>query len=66
MKLQQSVLEMQLSPFITVLRAVLEQLKEKDQAKIFAQPVNIKEVRLTYPFLYTFEFNMGLFYTWKG
>ncbi|TRY82279.1 hypothetical protein DNTS_009381 [Danionella cerebrum] len=44
MKLQQSVLEMQLSPFPVLLRAVLDQLQEKDQAKIFAQPVNVQEV----------------------
>ena len=44
MKLQQSVLEVQLTPFNILLRAVLDQLQEKDQAKIFAQPVNVKEV----------------------
>ncbi|KAL0962778.1 hypothetical protein UPYG_G00345270 [Umbra pygmaea] len=44
MKLQQSLLEVQLTPFSILLRAVLEQLQEKDQAKIFAQPVNVKEV----------------------
>ncbi|KAL2093326.1 hypothetical protein ACEWY4_010638 [Coilia grayii] len=44
MRLQQSVLEMQLTPFTILLRAALEQLKEKDQARIFAQPVSVKEV----------------------
>ncbi|XP_051979030.1 bromodomain-containing protein 1-like isoform X3 [Xyrauchen texanus] len=44
MKLQQSVLEMQLTPFPVLLRAVLDQLQERDQTKIFAQPVSIKEV----------------------
>jgi bromodomain-containing protein 1 len=44
MKLQQSVLEVQLTPFNILLRAVLDQLQEKDQAKIFAQPVSVKEV----------------------
>ncbi|XP_036433263.1 bromodomain-containing protein 1 isoform X3 [Colossoma macropomum] len=44
MKLQQSILEMQLTPFTILLRSVLDQLQEKDQAKIFAQPVSIKEV----------------------
>ncbi|XP_034144237.1 bromodomain-containing protein 1-like isoform X1 [Esox lucius] len=44
MKLQQSVLEVQLTPFNILLRAVLDQLQEKDQAKIFAQPVSIIEV----------------------
>ncbi|KAJ8392254.1 hypothetical protein AAFF_G00078220 [Aldrovandia affinis] len=44
MKLQQSVLEVQLTPFTILLRSVLDQLQEKDQAKIFAQPVSLKEV----------------------
>ncbi|XP_057185880.1 bromodomain-containing protein 1b isoform X1 [Triplophysa rosa] len=44
MRLQQSVLEMQLTPFPIMLRAVLDQLQEKDQARIFAQPVSVKEV----------------------
>uniref|UniRef100_A0A3P8TUH1 Bromodomain containing 1b n=1 Tax=Amphiprion percula TaxID=161767 RepID=A0A3P8TUH1_AMPPE len=44
MKLQQSVLEVQLTPFNILLRAVLGQLQEKDQYSIFAQPVSIKEV----------------------
>lgn len=44
MKLQQSILEMQLTPFSILLRALLEQLQDKDQARIFAEPVNIQEV----------------------
>lgn len=44
MKLQQSVLEVQLTPFNILLRAVLSQLQEKDQYTIFAQPVSPKEV----------------------
>ncbi|KAI1882074.1 hypothetical protein AGOR_G00246940 [Albula goreensis] len=44
MKLQQSVLEVQLTPFTVLLRALLTQLQEKDQARIFAQPVSVKEV----------------------
>ncbi|KAL7402520.1 hypothetical protein ABVT39_016106 [Epinephelus coioides] len=44
MKLQQSVLEVQLTPFNILLRAVLSQLQEKDQYSIFAQPVCVKEV----------------------
>ncbi|XP_034736115.1 bromodomain-containing protein 1-like isoform X3 [Etheostoma cragini] len=44
MKLQQSALEVQLTPFNILLRAVLSQLQEKDQYSIFAQPVNTKEV----------------------
>lgn len=43
-KMQQAILEVQLSPLNILLRAVLDQLQEKDQAKIFAQPVNIDEV----------------------
>uniref|UniRef100_A0A8C7S156 Bromodomain containing 1 n=1 Tax=Oncorhynchus mykiss TaxID=8022 RepID=A0A8C7S156_ONCMY len=44
MKLQQSLLEVQLTPFSILLRSVLEQLQERDQSLIFAQPVDIKEV----------------------
>lgn len=44
MKMQQSILEAQLTPFNILLRAVLSQLQQKDQYSIFAQPVNIKEV----------------------
>lgn len=36
---------MQLTPMLVLLRSTLEQLQEKDTAQIFAQPVNIKEVR---------------------
>lgn len=44
MKQQQAVLELQLSPFNVLLRAVLGQLQEKDKYSIFAQPVSTKEV----------------------
>lgn len=44
MKQQQSVLELQLTPFNILLRAVLAQLQEKDKYNIFAQPVSTKEV----------------------
>ncbi|XP_024136512.1 bromodomain-containing protein 1 isoform X1 [Oryzias melastigma] len=44
MKLQQSVLEVQLNPFNILLRSVLSQLQEKDHYSIFAQPVSLKEV----------------------
>lgn len=47
MKLQQSALEVQLTPFNILLRAVLSQLQEKDQYSIFAHPVSAKEVRRT-------------------
>ncbi|XP_051789870.1 bromodomain-containing protein 1 isoform X3 [Erpetoichthys calabaricus] len=43
-KLQQVALELQLTPFTVLLRSVINQLEEKDSAKIFAQPVNLKEV----------------------
>lgn len=46
MKQQQSVLELQLTPFNILLRAVLAQLQEKDKYNIFAQPVSSKEVGL--------------------
>ncbi|XP_048010922.1 bromodomain-containing protein 1 isoform X2 [Megalobrama amblycephala] len=42
--LQQTLMEFQLTPFTVLLRAVLDQLQEKDQAHIFAEPVSIKEV----------------------
>ncbi|XP_076028222.1 bromodomain-containing protein 1-like isoform X2 [Genypterus blacodes] len=44
MKLHQSLLEVQLTPFNILLRAVLSQLQEKDSCHIFAQPVSSKEV----------------------
>uniref|UniRef100_A0A1A7Y2P9 Bromodomain containing 1 n=1 Tax=Iconisemion striatum TaxID=60296 RepID=A0A1A7Y2P9_9TELE len=44
LKLQQSMMEAQLTPFNIFLRAVLKQLQAKDQYNIFAQPVSIKEV----------------------
>ncbi|XP_062852526.1 bromodomain-containing protein 1 isoform X2 [Trichomycterus rosablanca] len=44
MKLQQSIVELHLTPLSILLEAVLDQLQEKDQAKIFAQPVNLQEV----------------------
>ncbi|KAM6986256.1 bromodomain-containing protein 1-like [Aplochiton taeniatus] len=43
-KLQQALMELQLTPFTVLLRAVLDQLQERDQARIFAEPVDIKEV----------------------
>ncbi|XP_077424456.1 bromodomain-containing protein 1-like isoform X2 [Vanacampus margaritifer] len=44
LKLQQSALEVQLTPFNILLRTVLSQLQQKDQYNVFAQPVSIKEV----------------------
>ncbi|XP_070611468.1 bromodomain-containing protein 1 isoform X5 [Erythrolamprus reginae] len=43
-KVEQVAMELQLTPFTVLLRSVLEQLQEKDSARIFAQPVNLKEV----------------------
>lgn len=43
-KLHESILEMQLTPFSIFLRALLDQLQAKDQAKIFTQPVDVNEV----------------------
>lgn len=40
-------MELRLTPLTVLLRSVLEQLQEKDPAKIFAQPVSLKEVRVT-------------------
>lgn len=37
-------MELRLTPLTVLLRSVLEQLQEKDPAKIFAQPVSLKEV----------------------
>ncbi|MGH0129541.1 UNVERIFIED_CONTAM: hypothetical protein FKN15_033866 [Acipenser sinensis] len=43
-KVQQVAMELQLIPFTVLLRSVQDQLEEKDTARIFAQPVNLKEV----------------------
>ncbi|KAM6895425.1 bromodomain-containing protein 1-like isoform 1-T1 [Xenentodon cancila] len=43
-KLQETLLEMQLTPFSILLRALLDQLQAKDQARIFTQPVDVSEV----------------------
>uniref|UniRef100_A0A3Q4HQR2 Bromodomain and PHD finger containing, 3a n=1 Tax=Neolamprologus brichardi TaxID=32507 RepID=A0A3Q4HQR2_NEOBR len=44
MKIQQAALELKLTPALVLLRSTLEQLQEKDTAKIFSQPVNLSEV----------------------
>ncbi|XP_028855039.1 bromodomain and PHD finger-containing protein 3 isoform X2 [Denticeps clupeoides] len=44
MKIDQAVLELQLTPATVLLRSTLEQLQEKDSAGIFTMPVNLKEV----------------------
>ncbi|XP_035802153.1 bromodomain-containing protein 1 isoform X3 [Amphiprion ocellaris] len=43
-KLQETLLEIQLTPFSILLRALLDQLQAKDQARIFTQPVDVTEV----------------------
>uniref|UniRef100_A0A3B1KFC0 Bromodomain and PHD finger containing 3 n=1 Tax=Astyanax mexicanus TaxID=7994 RepID=A0A3B1KFC0_ASTMX len=44
MKVQQAVMELQLTPALMLQRSILDQLQEKDSAEIFAQPVDLKEV----------------------
>lgn len=46
MKLHETLLEMQLTPFSILLRVLLDQLQTKDQARIFTQPVDVNEVNL--------------------
>ncbi|XP_077025319.1 bromodomain-containing protein 1 isoform X1 [Tamandua tetradactyla] len=43
-KVEQVAMELRLTPFTVLLRSVLDQLQEKDPARIFAQPVSLKEV----------------------
>lgn len=38
------VLEMQLQPFVVLLRHALDQLEERDTNRIFTQPVDLEEV----------------------
>ncbi|XP_067095788.1 bromodomain and PHD finger-containing protein 3 [Osmerus mordax] len=44
LKLQQASLELQLTPVLVLLRSTLDQLQEKDNAQIFSEPVDVKEV----------------------
>ncbi|XP_017523306.3 bromodomain-containing protein 1 isoform X4 [Manis javanica] len=43
-KVEQMALELRLTPLTVLLRSVLDQLQEKDPARIFAQPVSLREV----------------------
>uniref|UniRef100_W5K829 Bromodomain and PHD finger containing 1 n=1 Tax=Astyanax mexicanus TaxID=7994 RepID=W5K829_ASTMX len=43
-KVQQLVLEMQLTPFLVLLRSTLEQLQERDTNNFFTEPVPLNEV----------------------
>lgn len=43
-KIQQAALDLKLTPALVLLRSTLDQLQEKDTAKIFSQPVNLSEV----------------------
>ncbi|XP_058164946.1 bromodomain-containing protein 1 isoform X4 [Dasypus novemcinctus] len=43
-KVEQVAMELRLAPFTALLRSVLDQLQEKDPARIFAQPVSLEEV----------------------
>ncbi|XP_075690197.1 peregrin isoform X2 [Rhinoderma darwinii] len=47
-KIQQLALEVQLTPFLILLRKTLELLKEKDTSNIFTQPVPLSEVTELY------------------
>ncbi|MBN3304646.1 BRPF3 protein, partial [Amia calva] len=42
-KVHQAAMELQLTPFLVLLRSTLDQLQEKDAAQIFAEPVNLRE-----------------------
>uniref|UniRef100_A0A3B5RF59 Bromodomain and PHD finger containing 3 n=1 Tax=Xiphophorus maculatus TaxID=8083 RepID=A0A3B5RF59_XIPMA len=44
MKIQLAALELSLTPAQVLLKSTLDQLQEKDSAKIFSQPVNLSEV----------------------
>lgn len=43
-KVQQMALEMQLTPFLVLLRSTLEQLQERDTNNFFTEPVPLAEV----------------------
>ncbi|XP_045690870.1 bromodomain-containing protein 1 isoform X2 [Phyllostomus hastatus] len=43
-KVEQLALELRLTPLTVLLRSVLDQLQDKDPARIFARPVSLKEV----------------------
>ncbi|XP_039319041.1 bromodomain-containing protein 1 isoform X3 [Saimiri boliviensis] len=43
-KVEQVAMELRLTPLTVLLRSVLDQLQDKDPARIFAQPVSLKEV----------------------
>ncbi|XP_018111298.1 bromodomain-containing protein 1 isoform X5 [Xenopus laevis] len=43
-KVEQVAMELKLTPLTVLLRSLLEQLQEKDPARIFAHPVNLSEV----------------------
>lgn len=64
-KVEQMALELQLTPLTVLLRSVLDQLQDKDPARIFAQPVSLTEVGVharcrcrqrPLPFTYTSSF----------
>lgn len=46
-KVEQLAMELRLTPLTVLLRSVLDQLQDKDPARIFAQPVSLKEVSAT-------------------
>lgn len=48
-KVERMALELRLTPLTVLLRSVLDQLQDKDPARIFAQPVSLKEVGVRAP-----------------
>lgn len=53
-KVQQMALEMQLTPFLVLLRSTLEQLQERDTNNFFTEPVPLAEVNThTYGLTFT-------------
>jgi hypothetical protein len=47
-KVQQMALEMQLTPFLVLLRNTLEQLQDRDTSNFFTEPVPLAEVTHTH------------------
>lgn len=46
-KVQELALEMQLTPFLVLMRSTLEQLQERDTSNFFTEPVPLSEVHFT-------------------
>lgn len=65
-KQQETLLEMQLTPFSILLRALLDQLQAKDQARIFTQPVDVNEVNFSRYLEHFFFFFSSVVALFKG